>query len=87
MKNTNMKNALVLLGIIFLTSQGFAQKNNKEKALDSLDIKIGQMIMVGYNGTSVNWQDPIVDEIRKGSVGGVILFEKNISDSNIVVSV
>jgi beta-N-acetylhexosaminidase len=49
---------------------------------DSLDIKIGQMIMVGFNGKEVAANDPILTEIAGGMVGGVILFEKNIADSN-----
>ena len=49
---------------------------------DSLHLKIGQMIMVGFSGTSVSADDPILAEIRRGDVGGVIMFEKNIADSN-----
>jgi len=74
-----------MLAIVLLGNQSIAQKNKKEKELDSLDLKIGQMIMVGYHGTALSWEDPIVEEIRKGSVGGIILFEKNISDSNSVI--
>lgn len=47
---------------------------------DSLDIKIGQMILIGVSGTSV---DPIVlEEIRQGKVGSIIFFEKNIPAKN-----
>lgn len=49
---------------------------------DSLRLKIGQMIMVGFSGTSVNPDDPILQEISNGDLGGVIMFEKNIADSN-----
>lgn len=45
---------------------------------DSLDIKIGQMIMVGFPATKIEANDPLLKEIEKGNVGGVILFEKNI---------
>lgn len=45
--------------------------------MDSLDIKIGQMILIGVPGTKV---DPLVlDEIREGKAGSIIFFEKNIS--------
>lgn len=47
---------------------------------DSLDIKIGQMIMMGINDrTQVADPDPLLDELREGKLGGIILFEKNIA--------
>lgn len=46
--------------------------------VDSLDIKIGQMLMVGFGGTQIGSNDPLLAEIKKGKIGGVILFEKNI---------
>lgn len=50
---------------------------------DSLDIKIGQMIMVGINDrTDVKDNDPILEEIRSGKTGGIILFEKNIAKTD-----
>jgi len=72
---------VILLGTVTL-HQSVAQPT----AYDSLDIKIGQMIMIGYSGTSLNPFDPIVKEIKDGSVGGIILFEKNIADSNSIAT-
>ncbi|NJM24536.1 MAG: glycoside hydrolase family 3 protein [Bacteroidia bacterium] len=47
---------------------------------DSLDIKIGQMILIGFPKAEV---DPIVlEEIRQGKVGSIIIFEKNIPVKN-----
>ena len=47
--------------------------------LDSLGIKIGQMILIGFPGTQV---DPLVlNEVRAGKTGAIILFEKNIPKS------
>ncbi len=47
---------------------------------DSLDIKIGQMILIGFPGTSV---DPeVLQEVRLGKVGSIIIFEKNIPPAN-----
>ncbi len=47
---------------------------------DSLGIKIGQMILIGFPGTQA---DPMVlEEIRQGKVGAVIMFEKNIPKSS-----
>lgn len=50
---------------------------------DSLDIKIGQMIMIGINDrTSVSEDDQILQEIAEGKLGGILLFEKNIAKQN-----
>lgn len=47
---------------------------------DSLDIKIGQMILIGFPKGEV---DPLVlEEVRKGKVGSIIMFEKNIPAKN-----
>lgn len=52
--------------------------------LDSLDIKIGQMILVGFQGTSVD--EMVLEEARQGKVGSIILFEKNIPPLNSFVA-
>lgn len=47
---------------------------------DSLDIKIGQMLLIGFPKAAV---DPLVlEEVRKGKVGSIIIFEKNIPAKN-----
>ncbi|HTN17987.1 MAG TPA: glycoside hydrolase family 3 N-terminal domain-containing protein [Chitinophagaceae bacterium] len=47
---------------------------------DSLDIKIGQMIMIGINDrTQVADSDVLLAEIRGHKLGGIVLFEKNIA--------
>jgi len=48
--------------------------------IDSLDFKIGQMILIGFPGTEV---DPkVLEEVREGKVGSIIIFEKNIPPQN-----
>jgi beta-N-acetylhexosaminidase len=48
-----------------------------------LDEKIGQMIMIGILGrTSISEGDTLLLEIQDKKVGGIILFEKNISKKN-----
>ena len=49
---------------------------------DSLDLMIGQMIMVGFNGTRAVDDTLILSDIKDGYVGGIILFEKNITITN-----
>ena len=48
--------------------------------MDSLDLKIGQMILIGFPGTAVD--EKVLDEVRQGKVGSIIIFEKNIPPTN-----
>jgi beta-N-acetylhexosaminidase len=41
----------------------------------SIDVKIGQMLMVGFRGISVNKTSPIIQDIKKYHLGGIILFD------------
>ena len=50
------------------------------QAVDSLDIKIGQMILIGFPGTQVD--TAVLREVRQGKVGSLIIFEKNIPPQN-----
>lgn len=51
---------------------------------DSLDIKIGQMILIGFPGQEVD--EKVLDEVRAGKVGSIIIFEKNIPATNSFVA-
>ena len=42
---------------------------------DSLDIKIGQMLMVGFRGTQIGEESPISKGLRDLHLGGVVLFD------------
>jgi beta-N-acetylhexosaminidase len=66
----------------FIVSAGFLIMSLTLCAQDSLDIKLGQMLMVGFNGTTIAENDPLLQEISQGLVGGIVLFEKNISATN-----
>ena len=48
------------------------------KPTDSLDLKIGQLLMVGFRGVAVCDTSPIVQDIRLGRIGGVILFDYDV---------
>src|SRR5690606_26156150 len=51
-----------------------------QEGRDSLDIKIGQMILIGFPKAQV---DPeVLREIREGKAGSIIIFEKNIPAKN-----
>lgn len=47
---------------------------------DSLDIKIGQMILIGFPQAKVD--EKVLEGIRNGKVGSVIFFERNIPAKN-----
>lgn len=53
---------------------------------DSLDIKIGQMIMVGMEGSSVSDTSSIILAIQDGLVGGILYFEYNISPTQSIAT-
>ncbi len=62
----------IFVGVVavFIAPLSFAQET------DSLDIKIGQMLLIGFPSSRV---DPeVLEEIRSGKVGSIIMFEKNI---------
>jgi beta-N-acetylhexosaminidase len=48
--------------------------------VDSLDLKIGQMILIGFPGTQVD--STVLKEVHEGKVGSIIIFEKNIPPQN-----
>lgn len=65
---------VLLLTVPVLSNVAHAQ------TVDSLDIKIGQMIMIGFPKAEV---DPeVLREIKEGKVGAIIIFEKNIPAKN-----
>ena len=50
----------------------------------SLKAKIGQMIMVGFTGTSSRFKGAkaVIEQLREGSIGGVMLMRHNIGSKN-----
>lgn len=67
--------AIIGMGVCALGSQTSVGQER-----DSLDIKIGQMILIGFPGTKAD--EKVLEEIRQGKVGSVIIFEKNIPAKN-----
>src|SRR5688500_12176065 len=49
-------------------------------AQDSLDIKIGQMILIGLPNAKVD--SSVLEAIQSGKIGSILLFEKNIPLKN-----
>lgn len=69
-----------LKNIIALTALLMTVYPVKAQEPDSLDIKIGQMILIGVPGTTLD--QAVLAEVRQGKVGSIILFEKNIPSVN-----
>jgi len=65
-----MKKLAFVITLIFFSHFVHAQK------VDSLDIKIGQLIMIGIPKAEVD--STILTEVKRGRVGAIIYFEKNI---------
>ncbi|MEP5613138.1 MAG: glycoside hydrolase family 3 N-terminal domain-containing protein [Cyclobacteriaceae bacterium] len=74
-----MKKFLFLAALtLAITSKG-----QSELSYDSLDTMIGQMIMIGIGDFSKpDSNESIFNEIKQGKVGGVVLYEKNLSTRN-----
>ena len=65
--------------LISLFSQGCSIHDEAEIAGDpSLDVKIGQMLLVGFRGLAVDGGHPIVRDIRERHLGGVVLFDYDV---------
>jgi beta-N-acetylhexosaminidase len=64
--------AWVLILVCLLLSSRITQAQQP----DSLDIKIGQMILIGFPQPAVD--EDVLSEIAAGKVGSIIIFEKNI---------
>jgi len=73
-----MNKRLLLLAItIFISVRVFSQ-------VDSLDLKIGQMLLIGFPVAGVD--STVLEEVRAGKVGSLIIFEKNIPLTNSFVA-
>ncbi|MBN1447926.1 MAG: glycoside hydrolase family 3 [Bacteroidetes bacterium] len=64
-----------LAGFLFSGLTG----NLRGNSADSLDVKIGQMLMVGFRGTTARMESPIAKDIQDLHLGGVILFDFDVA--------
>jgi beta-N-acetylhexosaminidase len=88
-----MKTVLLILAL--LSFSPFETKDEPHKKMqlpqehiavnpfdDSLDIKIGQLIIFGFYGTAVNKNDAVYKAVKEGKVGSILLYGRNISTKN-----
>ena len=66
---------IVLMIFLVISTAGTSTVHSAESV--SRD-QIGRMIMVGFRGTTIQPNSPIVQQIKNGDVGGVILFETDV---------
>jgi beta-N-acetylhexosaminidase len=52
---------------------------------DSLDIKIGQMIIFGFYGTKIDKSDAVYKAVKEGKVGNILIYKRNISTKNTLI--
>ncbi|MEE9903938.1 MAG: glycoside hydrolase family 3 protein [Chlorobium sp.] len=69
-----MKPPTVLAALLLLTLFP-GQTLQASARADSLSIKIGQMLMIGFRGMTVDDAPEIVGDIRSRHIGGVVLFD------------
>src|ERR1035441_6183165 len=63
-----------------------AKRIQKSKAMNSsatLREKIGQMLLAGFRGCEIGGGEPIARDIAERNLGGVILFDKEMSDTSL----
>lgn len=80
---------IVVLLSIFTFHTTFSKANPKDEILEtisnmSLDEKIGQLVISGFYGTTLD--ENILKLIKENKISGVILFNRNVKDSNTLLS-
>jgi beta-N-acetylhexosaminidase len=71
----NVLIVFIAVGLIFLAATNPAAA---AEGTPALDVKIGQMVMVGFRGLAVSDDHPVARDIRMRHIGGVILFDYDV---------
>jgi len=71
---SRLKRGMMIFGIVWILM--LPNYSVSAQTRDSLDIKIGQMILMGIPYAQID--TTVLEEVRKGNIGSIILFEKNI---------
>ena len=67
---------LAVLGILIL-----AISSTADEPETAIGTKAGQMLMIGFRGLAVDSRSPIMQDITKRNIGGVILFDYDVPSS------
>lgn len=73
-----------LLILPFFTACSGPKKEASSGHLVRLEQQIGQMIMVGFRGTTVSPEDPIYKMIESKHIGGVVLYSRDLPSKETV---
>jgi len=77
---------LICLGVLCAVISIFGVMSSPLSAEDGpetdIGTKIGQMLMVGFRGLSVDEGSPVIRDIREGRIGGVILFDYDVPSAS-----
>ena len=49
---------------------------------DSIDYKIGQMLLIGLRGTTADTASEFYKDIKDGKIGGITMYESNLTPMN-----
>lgn len=91
-----MRVFIILFGLIFMSFMAFAaspsqrarsqagpaERPGAEENYPPLENMLGAMIMTGFRGASLDEKDPFLNKIRQGQIGGVILFDKDVTSNS-----
>lgn len=88
-KKILISSIIVILLSIFTFHTTFSKDNPKEEILEtisnmSLDEKIGQLVISGFYGTTLD--ENILKLIKEDKISGVILFNRNVKNSSTLLS-
>ena len=70
------KKSLIAAGLLFFLI--FSQPAVAAQKPDSLSVKIGQMLMIGFRGTALENAPEIAADIAERRIGGVVLFDYDV---------
>ena len=75
---------LVLLVLVFFSCKDEISNNpvsgyTTGGAESFLDIKIGQMLLIGFRGLDVSDTSMIIKDIKAGRIGGVVLYDRDVA--------
>ncbi|NTU67772.1 MAG: glycoside hydrolase family 3 [Chlorobiaceae bacterium] len=73
-----MKKLLLILLLLVPLQRASAARRHA----DSLSVKIGQMLMIGFRGLDAGGEPRLADDIRKRHIGGVVLFDYDLPSAS-----
>jgi len=49
--------------------------------MSTLQEKVGQMLLIGFRGLEIKGSDPVVRDLERCQIGGIVLFDKEMADT------